>query len=134
MLDVFYCMREDGSIFKFPSAVAPIKAAVLPLVKNDDNLTNFAREVYLNLKENWNVIYDATGSIGRRYARNDEAGTPFCITIDDESLKNNDVTIRIRDTTEQVRIPVDELKETIALSVKGKNILDLMEKINTRKK
>lgn len=134
LLDVFYSMREDGSIFKFNSAVAPIKAAVLPLVKNDSNLTNFARKIYLDLKEDWNVVYDATGSIGRRYARNDEAGTPFCITIDDESLKNDDVTIRIRDTTEQVRIPVDELKQAIKLSMQGKNILDLMEKINTRKK
>lgn len=134
LLDVFYSMKEDGSTFKFPAVVAPIKLAVLPLVKNDDKLTDFARKIYLELKEDWNVIYDATGSIGRRYARNDEIGTPFCITIDDESLKNNDVTIRIRDTTEQIRIPVDELREAIKFSLKGKNISEFGEKINTRKK
>jgi glycyl-tRNA synthetase len=65
------------------------------------------------LKKEWFVSYDDSGSIGRRYARNDEIGTPFCITIDEESIKNKDVTIRDRDTKKQVRVKISELKNIL---------------------
>ncbi len=65
------------------------------------------------MKKEWNVAYDKSGSIGRRYARNDEIGTPFCITIDEESLKQKDVTIRDRDTKKQIRVKISELKTII---------------------
>ena len=71
------------------------------------------------LKKEFNVIYDKSGSIGRRYARNDEVGTPYCITIDDVSLKNKDVTIRNRDTTEQVRVKVSDIKSTLKKLIDG---------------
>ena len=66
-----------------------------------------------DLKKEWNVIYDKSGSIGRRYARNDEIGTPFCITIDEESIKNKDVTIRERDTKKQIRVKISELRNIL---------------------
>ncbi|PIO08593.1 glycine--tRNA ligase, partial [Candidatus Pacearchaeota archaeon CG10_big_fil_rev_8_21_14_0_10_34_12] len=69
--------------------------------------------VFKDLKKDFNVVYDSGGSIGRRYARNDEIGTPFCITIDGDSIKGKDATIRDRDTTKQVRVKVQDLKETI---------------------
>ena len=64
----------------------------------------FAEKIYIDLKKEFNVTYDNSGSIGRRYARNDESGTPFCITIDEDTLKNQDVTIRLRDNGEQFRV------------------------------
>jgi len=72
-----------------------------------------AQEIVNDLKKEFNVIYDKSGSIGRRYSRNDEIGTPYCITIDDKSPKNKDVTIRDRDTTQQIRIKTNTLKETL---------------------
>ena len=92
--------------------MAPIKLGVFPLVKKD-GLGEKAENIFNELKKEFNCFYDVSGSIGRRYARQDEIGTPYCITIDHESLKNSDVTIRERDTTEQVRIKIKDLKETL---------------------
>lgn len=113
LLDVFYSFGKEGSCFKFPAKLAPIKAAIFPLVKTDRKLVKIARGVFSDLKKEWNVTYDGSGSVGRRYARNDEIGTPYCITIDGDSTKEKDVTIRDRDTTKQIRVKVLELKDTL---------------------
>lgn len=134
LLDVFYSLGKEGSMFKFPSNLSPIKAAIFPLVKRPD-FDKMAIEITKDLKKEFNVVYDKSGSIGRRYARNDEIGTPFCITIDEESLKNKDVTIRDRDTTEQVRIKISKLKEIMRKVInERKNISKLGKKVNTRVK
>jgi glycyl-tRNA synthetase len=88
--------------------VAPIKAAVLPLVKKD-GLAELAKDIQKELSEDFNCFYDQSGAIGRRYRRQDEIGTPFCITVDYDSKDNNDVTIRFRDSMEQIRVPREGL-------------------------
>ncbi|ONI38027.1 glycine--tRNA ligase [Candidatus Epulonipiscium fishelsonii] len=108
---------DDGdtrTIFKFHPAIAPIKAAVLPLVKK---LKTEAMEIYDTLSKHFNVEYDETGTIGKRYRRQDEIGTPFCITYDFDSREDNKVTVRNRDTMEQERISIDELVEYISNNI-----------------
>lgn len=112
LFDVFYSSGKEGGMFKFPPKVAPIQIAIFPLVKRDD-FEKIGEEIVQELKKDFKVFYDKSGSIGRRYARNDEIGTPFCITIDEESLKKKDVTVRDRDTTRQVRIKIADLKENL---------------------
>lgn len=90
--------------------LAPFKAAILPLSKK---LSEKATEVYTNLSKYYRVDYDETGSIGKRYRREDEIGTPYCITIDFDTLEDNSVTVRDRDTMEQIRISIDKLPEFI---------------------
>jgi glycyl-tRNA synthetase len=106
-----YCVdKEKGNvILKIPAKLAPIKAAIFPIVKTDKKLVELSEKIYKNLKKKWNVIYDHSGSIGKRYARNDEIGTPYCITIDEDSLKNDEVTIRNRDTSKQIKIKISKL-------------------------
>jgi glycyl-tRNA synthetase len=94
-------------------AIAPIKIAVLPLSKKEP-LANLAREVYTSLRQCWSAAYDDAQSIGRRYRRQDEIGTPFCITVDFDSLNDRQATIRDRDTMAQVRVPIAELKQHLA--------------------
>ena len=91
-------------------ALAPYKAAILPLSKK---LSDKAKEVYEMLSKEFMCDYDEAGSIGKRYRREDEIGTPYCITIDFDTLEDNMVTIRDRDTMEQVRVSIDEVKEWI---------------------
>ena len=112
LLDNFYFVGKEGSMFKFPAILSPIKAAIFPIVKGK-KFEKIAEAVISELKKEFNIIYDKTGSIGRRYARNDEVGTPFCITIDGDSIKNKDVTIRERDTGRQIRVKISILKETL---------------------
>jgi glycyl-tRNA synthetase len=104
--------QRQNVVLRLHPVLSPIKAAVFPIVKKE-GFEKICREVVVDLKKEWNVIYDESGSIGRRYARNDEIGTPFCITVDEDSLKNNDVTIRDRDTTKQIRVKTKDLKETL---------------------
>lgn len=99
-------------------SLAPIKAAVLPLSRREE-LVKLAREIYFQLKKYWMVQYDDAQSIGRRYRRQDEIGTPFSITIDFLSLEDNMVTIRERDTMNQIRVPIAELKRTLEAKLKG---------------
>ena len=104
---------ENGdvrTVLKFHPAIAPVKAAILPLSKK---LSEKALEVYEQLAKRFNVEYDDTGSIGKRYRRQDEIGTPFCITIDFETLEDQNVTVRDRDTMEQIRMSVFDLAEYI---------------------
>ncbi|MCK5624486.1 glycine--tRNA ligase [Candidatus Pacearchaeota archaeon] len=113
MLDSYYSDSEKGNVvLKLSPKLSPIKAAIFPIVKRPE-FESIAEEILKDLGEEWNVVYDKSGSIGRRYARNDEIGTPFCITIDEQSLKKKDVTIRDRDTTKQIRVKIFELKEVL---------------------
>ncbi len=91
-------------VLRLDAKIAPITAAVFPLMKKD-GLAEIARNIYLDLKKNFNVFYDETGNIGRRYRRQDEAGTPFCFTVDYQTLEDQTVTIRDRDTLEQPERP-----------------------------
>ena len=93
--------------------LAPYKIAVLPLSKKD-TLTPLAHEVRKLLAEHYMVDYDETQNIGKRYRRQDEIGTPLAVTVDFESLDDNAVTVRDRDTMEQVRVPIDELLATVS--------------------
>jgi len=107
-----YDKERDNIILKLPAKLAPIKAAIFPIVK-DEKLIGIAKDVYDDLKKEFNVVYDESGSVGRRYSRNDEIGTPFCVTVDGDSFKGKDVTIRNRDTTKQIRVKVSELKNVL---------------------
>lgn len=108
-----YCFDEkrQNIVLRLHPKLSPIKAAVFPIVKKPE-YESLAKQIVNDLKQEFNVNYDISGSIGRRYARNDEAGTPFCITIDNKSPKNKDATIRDRDTTLQIRVKIKDLKET----------------------
>ena len=112
LLELFYGEREEKSIFYFPPKIAPFNCAVFPLVRKD-GLDDKGMEVYNILRKNFDCFYDDSGSIGKRYARQDEIGTPICITIDYDTLKDETVTIRNRDTTNQVRIKINKLEEKI---------------------
>ena len=104
---------EDGSsrvVLKLPAILAPVKAAVFPLVKKD-GLQEIAKEIVEDLQWDYNVIYDEKDAVGRRYRRQDAAGTPFCITVDHQTKEDNTVTIRYRDTMEQERIAISEISE-----------------------
>jgi len=105
-------------------ALAPYKVALLPLSKKE-NLAKFAREVYDSLRPCWMVNYDDTQSIGRRYRRQDEIGTPYCVTIDFQSLEDNQVTIRERDSMNQIRVPIATLKDTLAAKLAGEDLFAL---------
>lgn len=114
LLDSAYTEDELGGekriFLKLNPKIAPIKVAVFPLLKNKPDLVEKAKEVYVSLKkEIFPVVFDDNGNIGKRYRRQDEIGTPFCVTIDFETLDNGTVTIRSRDTGEQERVAIDEL-------------------------
>jgi glycyl-tRNA synthetase len=107
---------EDGServVMRIPAALAPVKLAVLPLLKKD-GLPEKAREVVNLLKLDHNIQYDEKDAIGRRYRRQDAIGTPLCVTIDHDTLEDNAVTLRDRDTMKQVRVPIAELPARVA--------------------
>ena len=106
---------ETRVVMHFHPAIAPYKVAILPLQKN---LSEKAKEVYNILSKEFMCDYDEAGSIGKRYRRQDEIGTPFCVTIDFDTLENNSVTIRDRDTMEQIRMPIEELTKYISEKIK----------------
>ena len=108
---------------KFPAFLAPVKVAVLPLVKKD-GLPEMARKIMNDLKYDLNCQYDEKDSIGKRYRRQDAIGTPFCVTIDHQSLEDNCVTIRYRDTMEQERVPVEKLKAIVEEKVSFRKVLE----------
>ncbi|MBT7039047.1 MAG: glycine--tRNA ligase [Bacteroidetes bacterium] len=116
---------EDGSertVLKIPAALAPYKVAILPLVKKD-GMDEKAIEIYNELKFHFNCQYDEKDSIGKRYRRQDAIGTPYAITVDGQSLEDNTVTVRYRDTMEQKRVSVDELLVEISKEVAIENVL-----------
>ncbi|MEP7162332.1 MAG: glycine--tRNA ligase [Candidatus Moraniibacteriota bacterium] len=101
------------TVLKLPKALAPVKVAVFPLMKNKPELVAKAREIFDALKMEWTCEFDDNGNVGKRYRRQDEIGTPYCVTIDFETLNDQAVTVRDRDTMEQERVKIDELKEVI---------------------
>lgn len=106
---------EARTYLKLPATIAPVKVAVSPLLKNKPELVHKAREVYALLKKTYGaVMWDDNGNIGKRYRRQDEIGTPHCVTIDFQTLEDNAVTVRNRDTTEQRRTPISELVSFLA--------------------
>ena len=116
---------EDGSVrtvLRLPSVLAPTKAAILPLVKKD-GLPEVAREIIDDLKWEFNVTYDEKDAVGRRYRRQDALGTPFCITVDHQTLEDKTVTIRYRDTMKQDRVQIADLKGIIDKEVSMRNWL-----------
>jgi len=100
---------ETRTVLKFDKRLAPIKAAVFPLLKNKPELVAKAREIYNMLKSEFMCEFDDSGNIGKRYRRQDEIGTPYCVTVDFDSLENGDVTVRDRDTMAQIRIKIADL-------------------------
>lgn len=114
--------KDSRSVLHFHPAIAPVKAAILPLTKKD-GLPDKAREILNNLKLDYNVQYDEKDSIGKRYRRQDAIGTPFCITVDYDTLEDNTVTIRHRDSMEQERIPLDQLESLLAERTSVKSLL-----------
>ena len=104
---------EKRVVLKFPKKIAPIKVAILPLSKKEE-LTKPALEIFEALKSEFVCQYDETQSIGKRYRRQDEVGTPYCVTYDFDSLTDNAVTVRDRDTMKQDRIKIPELKDYLS--------------------
>eukprot|EP00617_Octactis_speculum_P007087 CAMPEP_0185774146 /NCGR_PEP_ID=MMETSP1174-20130828/76888_1 /TAXON_ID=35687 /ORGANISM="Dictyocha speculum, Strain CCMP1381" /LENGTH=519 /DNA_ID=CAMNT_0028461167 /DNA_START=69 /DNA_END=1628 /DNA_ORIENTATION=+ len=123
LLSSAYAVDEIGgekrNVLRFHPSVAPIKVAVFPLVKNKPEIVAKARDIFTNLQKRYNVVWDTSGAIGRRYRRMDEAGTPFCVTVDFDSVEDDTVTVRDRDTTEQTRIPISELYQLLSQKIDG---------------
>jgi glycyl-tRNA synthetase len=109
--------EEIRVVMKFHPRIAPIKSAIFPLV-NRDNMPEVAHKIYKMLHPHFKVFYDDAGSIGRRYRRQDEAGTPFCLTVDSETLQNETVTLRDRDSMKQIRVKIDDLVKIIGEKIK----------------
>ncbi|MBD3252391.1 glycine--tRNA ligase [Candidatus Pacearchaeota archaeon] len=105
-----YDKKRDYVVLRIPSKLAPVKAAVFPIIKKPE-YEEIAEEIVRELRKDFHVIYDRRGAIGRRYARNDIIGTPYCITIDDKTPVQKDITIRDRDSTKQVRVSIKNLRE-----------------------
>eukprot|EP00611_Tribonema_gayanum_P026713 TRINITY_DN6432_c1_g1_i1.p1 TRINITY_DN6432_c1_g1~~TRINITY_DN6432_c1_g1_i1.p1 ORF type:complete len:570 (+),score=250.10 TRINITY_DN6432_c1_g1_i1:704-2413(+) len=110
---------EKRTLLRFHPAIAPIKVAVFPLVKNKPELMAKAEGLYKQLSMRYNCFWDVAGAIGRRYRRMDEAGTPFCITVDFDTLEDDTVTVRDRDSTEQVRMPMADVIPYLDKAVHG---------------
>lgn len=111
LIDAYYEEEVNGelrSVLRFHPKLAPIKAAILPLV-NKDGMPEIARKIEADLRPFLRIFYDDKGAIGRRYRRMDEAGTPFCITVDTQTTQDETVTVRERDSMEQVRVKIDQL-------------------------
>ncbi len=113
--------KETRVMLKLPAVLAPVKMAVLPLLKKD-GLPEKAREIVDALKFDFNLQYDEKDSIGKRYRRQDAIGTPFCITVDHQTLEDNSVTIRYRDTMEQERVAIADLEKILEEKVSMKNV------------
>ena len=112
-----YQEEEERIVLKLKPSLAPYKAAIFPLVKNKPELVGKAKEVYAELRKDFRVTFDDRGNIGKRYYSQDEIGTPYCITVDYDTLENDDVTIRDRDTMKQERIKISELKNYLLAKI-----------------
>jgi glycyl-tRNA synthetase len=109
---------EERTLLKLHPRIAPTKAAVFPLSKKEP-VSTIARELYDDLKGDYRIFYDDSGSIGRRYRRQDEAGTPFCVTVDFDTIEDKEVTIRDRDTLEQERVPLAAVRDRLKALISG---------------
>lgn len=120
MLDA-HTEEKDRVVLKLKPKLAPYKAAVFPLLANKPQLVELARKIYEDLKKEFLVAWDDRGNIGKRYYSQDEIGTPYCITVDFDSLEKMDVTVRDRDTTKQERIPIKELSTYLRDAIQKDN-------------
>jgi glycyl-tRNA synthetase len=109
---------EERTVLRLHPRIAPTKAAVFPLSKKEP-VSTIARELYDDLKGDYRLFYDDSGSIGRRYRRQDEAGTPFCVTVDFDTIEDKKVTIRDRDTLEQERVPIEAVRDRLKALISG---------------
>ena len=109
-------------VLKLHPALAPVKCAILPLKRNEERLVALAKDIFNDLRFSFQVQYDDTGSIGKLYRRQDAIGTPYCVTVDFESLDDNTVTLRERDSLEQERVPIARLEEIIRKRVDMKQL------------
>jgi glycyl-tRNA synthetase len=109
---------EARTVLKLHPCIAPTKAAVFPLSKKEP-VSTIARELYDDLKGDYRLFYDDSGSIGRRYRRQDEAGTPFCVTVDFDTIEDKKVTIRDRDTLKQERVPIEAVRDRLKALISG---------------
>ena len=108
--------RPSKMYMKFKPSIAPVKAAVLPLV-NKDGLPEVAQKLYMSMRGKFMTELDAKSNIGKRYARQDEIGTPFCITIDNDSLNDQAATVRHRDTMQQERVALDKIADYVSKAI-----------------
>ena len=124
--------KRQNVVLKLNPRIAPIKVAIFPLVKNDEKLVECARKIYLDLRKEFYVSYDESGSVGKRYSRNDEIGTPMCITVDEDSSKKGFVTIRDRDSTKQVSVKISDVNDVVRKVINGESLLKLGKSVETR--
>ena len=110
---------ETRVVLALPPKLAPVKVAVFPLLKNKPDLVTKAREIYNDLRLDWRCEFDDNGNVGKRYRRQDEIGTPFCVTVDFDSLDDKKVTVRDRDTMQQERVEITQLKEYLTTKLKN---------------
>ena len=103
---------DSRVVLRLPAALAPVKVAVLPLVKKD-GMPEVAQRIVDDLKYDYNVVYDEKDSVGKRYRRQDAIGTPFCVTVDGQTLEDGTVTVRHRDTKEQERVMIESLPSLV---------------------
>ncbi len=126
MFDAYhYDKARDNVVLKIHPNLAPVKFGVFPLVSNKKELVEKAKQIHNELKQCWTCTFDTSGSIGRRYARADEIGIYACITVDFESLEEESVTVRSRDTTEQIRVRISELKDVLSRFMEGEKLSKL---------
>jgi len=134
LIDVFYDKKKEGegkTMFKVPYKMAPIDVSIFPLMKKPE-LLKVAEKVKEDLENDFVVDYDIAGSIGRRDLRSATAGTPFAVTIDYDSLKNKDVTIRDRDSEKQIRVKIDELKDVLTSGLRGGDIMKMGKEVKRK--
>ncbi|MEK6919249.1 MAG: glycine--tRNA ligase [Nanoarchaeota archaeon] len=131
MLEAYnYDDSRQNVVLKLNPKLAPIKVAVFPIVKKDEEAVKISKDICERLRsDNITCEYDDSGTVGKRYARNDEIGTPFCITVDSDSIKDQDVTIRDRNTTKQIRVKISEVNEILDKLIKGKIVFDKAGKL-----
>ncbi len=126
MFDAYEDDKKRGNIvLKLHPKLAPIKIAIFPLVSNKPEIVKKARDVYETLRKHFYCIYDQAGSIGRRYARVDEIGCPFACTVDFQSLEDDTITVRDRDSTKQIRVKIEFLKDTLGRLIEEEKIEDV---------
>jgi len=114
ILSEAYAEEKDRVVLKLNPKMAPYKVAIFPLLANKPQLVEMARKIYSDLKKEFTVVWDDRGNIGKRYYSQDEIGTPWCVTVDFETLGKNDVTLRDRDTMKQERIKNKDLVKVIS--------------------
>ena len=117
---------ESRVVLRIPSAIAPVKVAILPLVKKD-GLPEIAQDILGKLKYDYLVQYDEKDSIGKRYRRQDAIGTPLCVTVDHQTIEDKTVTVRYRDTMSQKRVPIADLPQIIEDEVSMKKLFKIIE-------